>query len=388
MIGLFLPSVRGGGAQRMMLNLARGFAGQGLDVDLVLAQAEGPYLDQAVPVPGNRLPADHSPQAEGPYFDQAVPEVRVVDLGARRVLASLPGLVRYLRDERPVALLATQTHANVVALWARRLAGVDTRVVVREANALSQVTQNAALARMRLFPSLARRFYPWADSIVAVSQGVAEDLARVIGLPRGRIRVIYNPAVTPELLERAQEPVDHAWFAPGMPPVILGVGRLTRQKDFPTLIRAFALMRQRRPARLVILGEGEQRTRIDALVSEAGLEDDVDLPGFVGNPYAYMARAAVFVLSSVWEGLPNVLVEAMATGTPVVSTDCESGPAEILEGGRYGRLVPVGDVEALAEAVLATLDAPLAAETLQLRAREFSLEKVLVQYLEVLGVSL
>ncbi len=361
MIALFLPSLRGGGAERMMLNLARGFAERGLTVRLILAKAEGPYLD--------RVP----------------PGVQMIDLEARRVLMSLPGLVRYLKHRQPAALLSTLPNANVVALWARRIAGVPTRVVVRESNMLSQVARHTALTRVRLLPFMARCFYPWADGIVAVSQGVAEDLAHITGLPLHRIRVIYNPVVTPELLEKAKEPVNHPWFNPGKPPVIIGVGRLTRQKDFSTLIRAFALVRQRRPARLIILGEGEERPLLNTLIRELGLAGDVALPGFVGNPYAYVARAAVFVLSSIWEGLPNVLIEALATGTPVVSTDCESGPAEILENGKYGRLVPVGDVDALAEAILATLNAPLAGEILRSRAREFSLECITDQYLSIIA---
>lgn len=347
----------------MMLNLARGFAERGLAVDLVLAKAEGPYLSQ---VP---------------------PRVEAVDLGARRVLASLPGLVRYLRHERPAALLSTLPHANVAALWAKRLSGIPVHVVVRESNALSLVAQHTTLTRVRLLPFLVRRFYPWADGIVAVSRGVAEDLAQITRLPLERIRVIYNPVVTPELLKWAEEPVDHHWFDPGEPPVVLGAGRLTKQKDFSTLIRAFALVRQRRLARLMILGEGGERSSLEALVRELGLVDDVALPGFVKNPYAYMARAAVFVLSSVWEGLPNALIEALATGTPVVSTNCESGPAEILENGRYGQLVPVGDVGALAEAILTALSTAPAVESLQARAREFSLENILDQYLEALHSS-
>jgi glycosyltransferase involved in cell wall biosynthesis len=359
-IALFLPSLEGGGAERVMLNLARGLVNRDLAVDLVLAAAEGSYL--------NQVPSD----------------VDVVNLGARRVLTSLPKLVRYLKCNQPAALLSTLTHANLVVLWARRLSGSSTWVVVRESNALSRVAQNTALARVRLLPLLARCFYRWADGIVAVSQGVAEDLARITSLPLGRIRVIYNPVGTSELLEEAKKGLDHPWFAQKEPPVVLGVGRLTKQKDFSTLIHAFALVRQHYPARLMILGEGEQRSSLGALVCELGLADEVALPGFVENPYAYMARAAVLVLSSAWEGLPNVLIEAMAVGTPVVATDCGGGPVEILENGRYGRLVPVGDADAMAEAILVTINRRPTAETLQWRASEFSTEKIVDQYLEVL----
>jgi len=362
-VALYLPSLRGGGAERVMVNLARGFAERGLKVDLVLARAEGPYLAE--------VPSD----------------VRVVDLKASRVLASLPGLVRYLRRERPLALLSTLDHANIVALWAKRLSGSQTRIVVRVASTITFSSNNASSARGRLMPWFIRYFYSRADGIVAISKGVAQDLSRNLGVPAERITVIYNPVVTPELFDRAKEPVEHPWFAPGQPPVILGVGRLTKAKDFPTLIRAFALVRRQRPARLMILGEGEERPRLEALVKELGLEEDVALPGFIDNPYAYMSRAGVFVLSSAWEGFGNVLVEAMACGCPVVSTDCPSGPAEILENGKYGPLVPVGDVDGLANSIVRLFDDTWSNTTLLVsRAREFSLFEITKQYLEVMNV--
>jgi len=363
-IALFLPSLRGGGAERVMVNLARGFVERGLRVDLVLAKAEGPYLSQ---VPK---------------------EVRVVDLGARRVLYSLPGLVRYLRRERPQAMLSALNHANIVAIWAKLLARVQTRLVVAEHSTLSRSTENASSVRAKLLPFLIKTFYPYADAVVAVSRGVAEDLVTTTKLPMEKIKVIYNPVITPELFAKAEEPLDHPWFRPGEPPVVLGVGRLTQQKDFPTLIRAFALVRREHPARLMILGEGEERPKLEALVRELRLEEDVALPGFVDNPYKYMKRAAVFVLSSQWEGFGNVLVEAMACGCPVVATDCPSGPAEILENGKWGRLVPPGDPEALAKAILDTVERGVsrveAATNVQKR---FSMIAIVEQYLKVLGVS-
>ena len=330
-LAIFVPTLSGGGAERVMCKLAGGIAARGHAVDLVLARAEGPYLAE-------------------------VPEsVRLVDLEASRVLASLPALVRYLRRERPEALLSV-LHANIVALWARRLAGVPTPVVVSERNTLSYESQYASDLRMQLMPRLTRRFYPWADGIVAVSQGVADDLARVTGLPRERIQVIYNPIVTPELRAKAQAPLEHPWFAPDERPVIVAAGRLTAQKDFSTLIQAFARVRQTRPARLLILGEGQERPTLESLVRQLGLEQDVSLPGFVTNPYPYMAQASLFVLSSRWEGLPGVLIEALCCGTPVISTDCPSGPREILADGRYGQVVPVEDAAALARAIETSLE--------------------------------
>jgi glycosyltransferase involved in cell wall biosynthesis len=343
-----------------MLYLVRGIAERGYEVDLVLAQREGPYLSQ---VPEN---------------------INVVDLKAGRVLTSLPALVRYLRRAKPAALLSAMNHSNIVALWAHRLARVRLRAVVSVHNTLSMEVKHLN-GRGRLIPYIVRWCYGWADGVVAVSRGVADDLSNTIGLPRERIRVIYNPVVVPELFQMAKEPVDHTWFRAGEPPVVLSVGRLTAAKDYPTLLRAFSLVTRARPVRLVIMGEGEERAGLEAMVRDLGLEDVVSLPGFAKNPYAYMSKAAVFVLSSAWEGFGNVLVEAMAVGTPVVATDCPNGPAEILENGKYGRLVPVGNAVALAEGILAALDGSTNAEVLKHRAKEeFSYDDIADQYLEIL----
>lgn len=360
-LAIFLPGLDGGGAERVMLNLARGLVEQGIKVDLVLVRAEGPYLSQ---VPS---------------------KVRVVSLGNRRLLLSLPILMRYLQQERPVAMLCGQEDVNIVALWARRLTGISARVVVIVHNNLSRDSRNATQLKRRLTPYLVRWFYPWAESIVTVSQGVAEDLTR-IGLALNRLQVIYNPVITPDVFKKFQEPLVNPWFSPNQPPVILGVGRLEKQKDFPTLIRAFAHLQQQRRVRLIVLGEGPERANLETLVQEMGLHEDVAFPGFVENPYAYMAKSAVCVLSSAWEGFGNVLVEAMATGTSVVATDCQSGPAEILANGQYGKLVAVGDILGMAEAIALTLNEPSNELTLQQRAMEFSLENSLAQYLEVLQI--
>jgi glycosyltransferase involved in cell wall biosynthesis len=299
----------------------------------------------------------------------------------------LPDLVRYLRRERPQVLLSAMTDMNLAALWARRLARVPTELVISEHINLSQSVQaafNRRKWRYRFLPPLLARTYPWAEAIIAVSIGVADDLSTLAEIPRERILTIYNPVVTPDLEEKSRALCDHPWFAPGSPPVLLAVGRFTAQKDLPTLLRAFARVRRIRPVRLLLLGEGEERTKLEALVRELGVAADVALPGFVLNPFPYMARAAMLVLSSLHEGLAMVVVEALACGCPVVSTDCPSGPAEILEGGRYGALVPVGDVEAMAKAIHAALDGTHDPELLKTRAAEFSLERAAERYLAVL----
>lgn len=332
-VTLFLPDLTGGGAERVMVNLARGLVERDLPVDLVLVRAAGPLLPDLAPA------------------------VRVVELRTRSVLASVPALVGYLRGERPRVLLSTLNTANVAAIWASRIARTGTRVVIRQSNTLSR-TLDASRGARRLIPFLVRSSYRWADEVVGVSEGVALDLIRSARLDPGRVHVVPNPIIPPELAARAAEPLADPWFREPAPPVVLGVGRLTAQKDFLTLIRAFARVRGKVRSRLVILGEGEERPRLEALVRELGLEDDVALPGFVANPFAYMARAAALVLSSRWEGLPAVVVQALAVGTPVIATDCESGPREILREGRFGLLVPVGGEGEIARGILETISRP------------------------------
>lgn len=361
-VTLFHLTLGGGGIERIRINIARGLIARGFDVDMVLASAEGPNLS-LVP-----------------------PQVRVIDLGASRLPRDVPrvvlGLARYLRKERPKCILASCDHYNFLPLVAREIGRSDTRVVVSFHINMTKRSKNTRTLKAKLIPFCMRMFLPLADGVIAVSKGVADDLSRLTGFPRERVRVVYNPVVTPDLFERMLEPVDHPWFQRGQPPVVLGVGRLTRQKDFSTLIRAFARVLEERDARLVILGEGEERRELEALVGTLRLEGRVALPGFVTNPYPYMRQAAVFVLSSSWEGFGNVLVEAMAAGTPVVSTDCPDGPSEILEGGKWGKLVPVGDVEALARGILASLDEPRNSSTC--RAMRFSVDAIMNEYCRVI----
>lgn len=330
-IALYMQSFAGGGAERVMVNLASGLAARGLRIDLIVARAEGPYASLSMP------------------------GVRLVNLGCRRSLTSLPKLVLYLRREKPDALLSAMGASNLIALWARAAAQYRGRLVISVHINLSAHYQRQVGLMSHLFPSLYRRFYPKADAIIAVSEDAAADLRQAFRLPPDRVQTIYNPVVSPALFLSAAEPLDHPWFGPGQPPVALSVGRLCEQKDFSTLIQAFAQVRAHIPARLLILGDGPDRARLEAVVAELGLTESVSLPGFVSNPYAYMARASAYALSSRWEGLPTVLVEALACGLPIVSTDCPSGPREILQEGRYGTLVPVGDADALAVALEASL---------------------------------
>ncbi len=360
-IAIFHSALDGGGAERVILNLARGFADKGFHVDFILTRAEGPYLSQ---IPSN---------------------VNLVNFNQKKLLWSLLPLVQYLRKEQPAIILSALEDNSLVVLWACRLARVTTKSVVTVHHNLSLEAEHTTELRRKLTPRLVRYFYPWADKVVSVSQGVADDLVR-IGISQKKVNVIYNPIFTQDLVEKQKESANHPWLTPDHPPVILAVGRLTEQKNFASLLRAFAQVRRQQPVKLIFLGEGEERDTLESLAQNLSIDNDVDFVGFVSNPYAYMADANVLVLSSVWEGFGNVLIEAMAAGTPVISTNCKSGPAEILADGKYGKLIPVGDDLSLAKAISKTLSEPIRSEFLKSRAMEFSLESSIDKYLKLLFV--
>jgi glycosyltransferase involved in cell wall biosynthesis len=322
---------------------------------------------------------------EGTHLSRVDAGARIIDLASGRVAKAVVPLAQYLRRETPSALVSFLSHANVAAVAARALARVNLRLVLVEQNTVSAVRSD--LRRDALLPALVRRAYPRADAVVGVSSGVAEDLVSCLGVPAHKVSVIYNPVVDQELLDAAEAPSNHAWLEDESERVFVASGRLTRQKDFQTLIEAFRLLRSRAPARLIILGEGEERARLEALIGASGLSADVDLHGFVENPYAYLSRADAFVLSSRWEGLPTVLVEALACGCPVVATDCPSGPREILEGGEYGTLVPVGDAIALCDAMDQVLKTRPAKQLLREHAMNYSVDRAASQYIELLRLA-
>ena len=356
-ISIFLTALDGGGAERVMINLAKGFLESGIEVDLLLVKAEGPYLEQ-------------------------IPDrVRLIDFNRDRLIYSVSDLINYLNKEQPNVLL-TALDTNVIAAWIKRWKNISTKTIVTVHNQLSIESRHGKSIKRKLTAKFAKWFYPWADEIVAVSKGVALDLVE-IGLPEAKIKVIYNPIVDDELNRKIATDFQHPWFEEDQPPVILGVGRLTKQKSFATLIKAFAHVRQQQHFRLMILGEGEERKQLESLIKELKIESDVSLFGFVDNPYMYMSKAKLLVLSSVWEGFGNVLVEAMAAGTPVVSVNCPSGPAEILADGEYGELVTVGDSDRLAQAIIKTLPKMIDSQILKDRASKFSLQQATNQYMEL-----
>jgi len=362
-LAVLMAEIGTGGMGKMRLQLMNAIARRDYRVDLLLASQEGRH----------RLALDE--------------RIRVIALPTTHAVFGILPLARYLWRNRPRALLTQRIRVNVLAHRARRLARVATRIY-----ATGNTHQSTALDA---FPEPKRtrrrqrveRYFARNDGMIAISQGVAEDYAALMGWPLEAIAVAPNPVVTPAMAEQAGAPVEHPWFAQGEPPVVLAMGRLEKQKDFATLLAAFARFREAHEARLVILGDGPLRTQIEAQAGDLGIDRHVDLPGFVANPYAWLARSRMFVLSSRWEGLGNVLIEAMAVGTPVVATDCPSGPAEILEQGALGPLVACRDPQGLADGMAQIWTDPPAAEALRHSAyRRFSAEGSAEAYLGAMGL--
>ena len=358
-IGLFLPSLAGGGAERVFVQLANAFVALGFRVDLALASAKGPYLDELCT------------------------DVRVIDFGASGVLASLPKLADYLRSERPDVILSGLDHANIIAIVARSISRSKTRCVVSVRCVPTAVYREDRSVRHWIALQLVKVTYEFADAVIANSRTVAADLLQSLRVSRRKLNVVYNPLDIDRIEEMSRAAVDHPWLTRREAPIVLGVGRLSVLKDFPTLIRAFAKVRSKHDCRLVILGDGPDRGKLESLIRELRMSSDTYLPGFVNNPFPWMRHAGVLVSSSLTEGCPNVLMQGLACGTPVVSTDCLGGSAEILQCGKWGRLVPVGDVTAMAEAILTTLDSATLPDVRR-RADDFALNEIARQYLRIL----
>lgn len=392
-LAFLLADLNTGGVQHAILRIAEAMAETGCRVSLLVCESGG-KLEASLPP---AVTCVHLPAANGILVRLAALRA---DPGAwqllRRPLLSrretqllpyLPGLTDYLGRERPDTLFSAAPALNVWAYLARRRAAVQTRLIVSERSHFSS-GKPRKLQRKQVLSPMMRRAYAGADRVVAVSHGVARDLVENVGVDPGHITVLHNPTIGPNFAARMAAPVDHPWFAEGGPPVLLAVGRLAGQKDLPTLISAFAIARRQRPLRLILLGEKNATAAgkgdIHDLVARAGITDDVAFLGYDPNPIRYMARADLFVLSSRFEGFPNVLLEALAAGCPVVSTDCPSGPFELLDGGRHGRLVPVGDPEAMAEAILVSLDEPGDKPALAARAALFDFDHSVAAYKNVL----
>ena len=336
-LALLVGSFPEGAIQQVFINLANVFVQRGHRVDLVAAQFQG------------EIPPDLDARVEAINLDARATRIPWLRAKRRRWLpGSAPELAAYLRSQQPDGLLCGGTYANLAGLLARRLAGVPVRVTICEQNPLSLSVSNPG--RIKLFmPWLARRLYPTADGLVGASGGVADDLARFARIPRQRIEAIPNPVLTQDLRDQMAVAPEHPEWLEGDLPVIVTAARLAPQKDLETLIRAFSLLRAHREARLLILGEGRSRKALEKTIRRLDLGASVRMPGRVANPLPYLRYARVFALSSIYEGFGNVVVEALAAGCPVVSTDCPGGPPEILAGGQFGRLVPMGDVPGLCQ---------------------------------------
>ena len=357
-VAIYMPSLEGGGAERAMVDLANGLRAQGLTTELVVNRNEGPW---------RRL---------------LLADVRLVAIRSRRAFFGLVKLLRYLRGARPDVVLANGAASiilTMLARWVMRRFIVIARVPVNQSAGLANVN-----LKWRIIRTVQASLLPQADAIVTNSVGSSEDIARSFPVASDKIHTIHNPVVQPGLADEASKPVEHPWFGCHGTPIILAAARLEQSKDHRTLIRAFASVAQQREVRLIVLGEGTQRRDLVKLTHELGVADRVDLPGFHANPFAFMAKSRLFVLSSTQEGMPNVLIQAMACGTPVVSTDCPSGPREVLEDGRWGPLVPVGDANSLADAMSATLDRPLPPATLIARAATYSAEASIQAYMRLI----
>ncbi|TAJ31587.1 glycosyltransferase [Bosea sp. (in: a-proteobacteria)] len=356
-LAIYLPDLGGGGAERLHINLAPSFVAAGYDVTFLLDRRRGELL--------NRLPEGCS----------------VVALDAPRQLKAVVALARYLRTTPPDILVANMEHMNIMALAARAAARAKTRIVATQHNTVSEQAKRPSW-QFRILRPLYRAFLRFSDAIVAVSAGVADDLARFAQLDRSRIEVVYNGVIEPNHAERAARKAVHPWFAEGAP-VVVAAGRLTGQKDFQTLLRAIAQVDRAPPVKLLLLGEGPLRGELETLASSLGLAERVAMPGFEADILPSLRAARMLVLSSRFEGFGNVVAEALGCGTPVVSTDCPHGPAEILDHGRYGRLVPVGDSQAMARAIEQALGEEPDRQALIARSMDFTVETCANAYLAI-----
>lgn len=359
-ITFFLPDFKGGGAQNMVINMANEFAARGHETSILTINKSGPYANK---VAGN---------------------VKLVSLGKDRTAQAFFALRKYLQQQKPDIVLSALFHINIMLLLARlSLPGIKTKIIVTERNHFSARVKYSDRALDKIFPVLVFLFYRFADKVIGISQGVAEDIRKTATLPERKVTWIHNPVVSAETLKALESDIPLPWHDGA--PVIVTSGRLVPQKDYPTLLDAFALLLKRQDCRLLILGDGPLRQQLETRTKTLGIKDNVHFSGFVDNPVAPMKSARLFVGCSRWEGFCNVIVEALLCGLPVVFTDCPSGPAEILENGKYGTLVPVGDTVALAAAMEAVLQNSSDPEKQKSRALDFTVKKICDKYEEVMN---
>jgi glycosyltransferase involved in cell wall biosynthesis len=335
-VALFLPNLAGGGAERAFVELANRFVDLGCEVDLVLAKAGGTYLPEVSP------------------------SVRVIALGGIRTLSSVMRLRRYIRSQRPAVVMSGLDTANVANWLACWLAGVPDAPVLTQRSVLSRRWRATHPHSTWIWIKLLGFFYRRAHKVISNSQAAADDLITTLGVRPEQVTVIHNSVDAANIRRLTAQSVEHDWVSETAAPLLLLVGSLTEAKDIPTTLRAFARLYKERDCRLLVLGEGPDRAMLEKLINQLNIQGAVQMIGFDPNPFRWMARARVLVSSSPSEGCPNVILQALACGLPVVATDGPGGTSEILENGRWGRLVPVGDDQALAIAIAETLDSPRA----------------------------
>jgi len=361
LITIMCPSLDGGWG-RVLINLANFLKQMDIDIHIMLDDISGSFTSHLVP------------------------GIEVYPLKTSHRIGGIPYFSYYARKHRPDVILTTIVRHTALALTVMRLTNIQTRIYPSIHNAYGIKFKELSVSKYRSRLRIIRKSYPQCDGIIAVSEGVKEDFCSLTGIPAGSVTTIYNPIYDDKLIEQSLDPVDHPWFQEGQPPVILGAGRLEKQKNFSLLIESFDLLRSRKECRLAIIGDGRERDFLESRVRDSDYSADISLMGYQANPFPLMKRASVFVLSSSWEGFGNVLIEAMATGTPVVSTDCPHGPREILMDGRYGPLVAMNAPADLAEAITKTLENPLSEEILRERASTFSIQSSAENYLKLFGL--
>ena len=367
-ITIFIPSFRGGGAERAMINLANGLCES--------------YLRRGIKIQVSLLVVDDS----GEYREEVNHSVRVHSLSRSRALFSFFDLIRFYNTEHPDVVISSMPHLNMLSTLARRFSTTRPKIIVTERSTYSEFKKYGSY-KDRFLHMFVKRSYLSADAIVAVSEGVADDLCVQFSLGRKDVEVIYNPVISNKILERMAGDLDpriaHDLITSRF---VIAMGSLEQRKGFDTLIRAFhAVTKTDDSVNLVILGEGGKRRELESLIARLRLQTRAFMPGFVTNPFPILKNAQVFILSSVVEGLPNVLIQAMACGVPVVATDCPSGPQEILEGGKWGYLVPVGDANSMASAILEQLSGVFPRLPVEQRARFFSVDRAVNAYEDLIG---
>lgn len=352
-----IPSLHGGGAERVYTHLLHHIDREKFEPYLMVVNLEGPYVED--------IPSD----------------VKIVDLKKRSVKSSLIKLIKEINKIRPSIIMSTLLHLNLTLLFIKPFLKGNPRIIVREANPPSFSIKE--LLGTSVFKKLYVKLYKRADHIIAISKDVAEDVIETFNVPKDRVHIIYNPVLVEQIKMKSEEDVNHPWIINKKEPVIISIGRLVEQKDFPTLIKAFAKVIERKKCKLIILGEGPNYSILLELIKELGIEDSVDFLGFVNNPYKYVKNSDLFVLSSKWEGFGMVIIEALAVGTPVVATDCPGGPHEILNNGKFGKIVPVGDIGKMSQAIIEALDEEIDRGRLIKRAMDYDINVIKLRYQEV-----